>query len=110
MFLFQLLGAKKNCSEYDEHEKNFVNLLEYTNITKHFTTLYEALSNYTNQTVDNPRNLEVLYDTLFIEEQAGLKLPKWTKQFYPDRLREICAFSLTTNTFDDFMIRVKGGE
>lgn len=44
-----------------------------------------------------------------IEKGAGLELPKWTDEVYPDKLLSLAERNLAVLTENDFMKRVKGG-
>lgn len=70
---------------------------------------YKELTEFTGQNMTTITDVEFLYNTLEIEEQFGLKLPKWTEKFYNDEMRQIAARSLAIFTSNTLQRRLRGG-
>lgn len=51
----------------------------------------------------------MLYTTLKVEAEAGLVLPDWTENIYPDKLESLAARSYSLYTESNLMKKVKGG-
>lgn len=70
---------------------------------------YRYLSFHTGLNMSTITDIEFLYNTLEIEEQSGLKLPDWTKNYYNREMREIAARSLAIFTSNTLQQRLRGG-
>lgn len=96
---------------------NELNAALYTLLTKHTGKVsiypaYSALSLFSLcvlQNITNVLDVELLYNTLKIETDAGLTLPDWTENIYPDRLVPMAERSYKLLTETNLMKRVKGG-
>lgn len=53
--------------------------------------------------------MELLYNILDIEEKAGLVLPDWTENIFPDKLLPLAERSYTLFTETSLMKKVRGG-
>jgi len=53
--------------------------------------------------------VELLYGTLKTEVEAGLVLPDWTENIYPEEIRPLAERSYTLFTETNLMKRIKGG-
>ncbi|KOB74384.1 putative Lysosomal acid phosphatase [Operophtera brumata] len=53
-----------------------------------FTELFDYLSKQTNQSMRSVLPVDFLYSTFLAQQDAGLKLPEWTKNVFPHRMRE----------------------
>ncbi|XP_077291034.1 prostatic acid phosphatase-like [Arctopsyche grandis] len=104
-----MLAMKKPCSEYDKHFKAMQESSEYQKLNDSLRDIYGNMSLYTKDSINSIRIVEDLYTSLIIQKQNDLKLPEWTDTLDHDRLKKIAAFSLSQITYDDFMIRMKGG-
>lgn len=59
--------------------------------------------------MSNVLDVELLYNTLKAETEAGLILPDWTENIYPDRLAPLAERSYKLFTETNLMKKVKGG-
>ncbi|GLV36906.1 uncharacterized protein CBL_02259 [Carabus blaptoides fortunei] len=78
------------------------------NLDKH-QELFKALSSVTGLHIKDFDDVQSLYSTLIAEEGYGLKLPDWTKKFYPDTLESLTEYSYIVNAYNDKLKRLKGG-
>ncbi|RLU17240.1 hypothetical protein DMN91_011309 [Ooceraea biroi] len=70
---------------------------------------YKELTKHTGQNMSTITDVEFLYNTLEIEEQHGLQLPPWTRNFYNNEMRKIAARSLAIFTDSTIQKRLLGG-
>lgn len=70
---------------------------------------YKKLTEHTGQNMSTITDVEFLYNTLEIEEQHGLQLPSWTRDFYNNEMRVIAARSLMIFTDSAIQKRLFGG-
>lgn len=105
-----ILAQKKLCPRYDEALRKLLNASTTTDEIKAINDknaeLYEHLSKHSGnvgtimletelltqvacsvsfQNVTNILDIELLYNTLEIEQNAGLALPAWTANVFPDK-------------------------
>lgn len=71
--------------------------------------LFEELTKHTGMPIKTPDDIQSLYGTLRAESEYGLKLPKWTQQYYPDRLTNLTDLSYIYNVYTDEMKQLKAG-
>ncbi|XP_075227290.1 prostatic acid phosphatase-like isoform X2 [Lycorma delicatula] len=71
--------------------------------------LYNYLTENTGQNISTLRDVEILHDTLLIEERNGLPLPTWTRKVYPTLTREKAILSAISFTWNDVLKRFFGG-
>lgn len=55
------------------------------------------------------KQLQRLYNNLFLQDINGLKLPAWSRQVYPEPLMSAMVHSFNIRTETNFMKRIKGG-
>ncbi|CAG2065007.1 unnamed protein product, partial [Timema podura] len=53
--------------------------------------LYSYLTEKTGKDIDSILEVELLYNTLEIEERNGLPLPEWTKSVYPGKMKDLAS-------------------
>lgn len=74
-----------------------------------FTELFDYLTKYTNQSMRSIVPVDYLYSTLQTQQEAGLKLPEWTKNVFPTRMRLPFKLSLATLAYNESMQRLRIG-
>ena len=62
-----------------------------------------------NASVDNMRDVNYLFDTLFIETVYNKTLPMWTEKVYPDKMRYLHDLSFTLTTWTHELKRLRAG-
>ncbi|KAI8439270.1 hypothetical protein MSG28_013107 [Choristoneura fumiferana] len=104
--LDNIVASTKACNVwkamYDE-------LIEETSSDAKYTELYDYLSKYTNQTMRNVRDVDFLYSTLLSQQEAGLKLPEWTKNVFPNKMRTPFMLSLALLSYNETLQRFQVG-
>lgn len=76
---------------------------------KELEPMYVYLSNHTGSDVSSMQELEYLYNTLYIESLYGFKLPNWTKEVFPEKMRPWADFSFRINCYTPKLQRLKMG-
>uniref|UniRef100_A0A182WJC1 Uncharacterized protein n=1 Tax=Anopheles minimus TaxID=112268 RepID=A0A182WJC1_9DIPT len=104
-----LLLVRVSCPRYTETVKETFKLPEIQNLMNANKQLYENLTRITGLTIANPDDVQSLFSTLKAESEFGLKLPAWTKEYYPHKLLPLTKKSYALNVYTDEMKRLKGG-
>lgn len=71
--------------------------------------LFAELTKHTGMPIRTPDDVQSIYSTLRAEEEFGLQLPAWTKQYYPERLLPLTKLSYVYNVYTDEMKKFKAG-
>lgn len=74
-----------------------------------FAELFDYLSKHTNQSMRSVLPVDFLYSTLLSEQDAGLKLPEWTKNVFPHKMREPFMLSLALLAYNETLQRLNVG-
>lgn len=74
-----------------------------------FTELFDYLSKHTNQSMRSVLEVDFLYSALLTEQEAGLKLPEWTKNVFPNKMRVPFMLSLALLSYNETMQRLQVG-
>jgi hypothetical protein len=61
------------------------------------------------QNISTILDVELLYSILEIQKSAGLDLPDWTENIFPDKMLPLVKRSYTLFTETPFMKKIKGG-
>jgi hypothetical protein len=75
-----------------------------------YAELFDYLTKHTNQSMRSVVEVDFLYSTLFAEQEAGLKLPEWTKNVFPNKMRMPFMLSLALLSYNETMQRLKVGK
>lgn len=75
-----------------------------------FTELFDYLTKHTNQTLRSVLDTDFLYSTLLAEQEAGLKLPDWTKTVFPSKMRTPFMLSLAMLSYNESLQRLQVGK
>ncbi|KAG8235722.1 hypothetical protein J437_LFUL016357 [Ladona fulva] len=105
-----LLLVRTPCAQY-HYELERV-LREDENVKKVFEendALFKELTDITGMPITTPEDVQSLYNTLLAEDLFNLTLPEWTKNYYPDRLVPLTAFSFSLSAYTKILQRIKGG-
>ncbi|RZB39347.1 venom acid phosphatase Acph-1 [Asbolus verrucosus] len=105
----QLLLVRRPCAQYHLELDRVMQTEEIQNKLKENEELFKELSEITGKTVENFDDVQDIYTTLRAEEAFNLTLPKWTKNYYPDKLLPPTIFSYVLNAYTDRLKRLKGG-
>ena len=70
------------------------------------------MSNHTGAVVDNPIEVDYVFDTLFIEDTYNFSLPEWTKspmKVYPQPMKVLRDLSFQMTTWTNELKRLRSG-
>lgn len=71
--------------------------------------MFDDLKEHTGLPEVNMQNVGLIYDTLFIMDNYGMKMPNWTKGYYPKALRELHELGFQSMSANRQMTRFNGG-
>ncbi|CAD7084339.1 unnamed protein product [Hermetia illucens] len=106
-----LLAQKKPCPTYDEIlGKLYSNPPpDLKKLNEKSAELYRFLTKNTGKNISNIREVELLFNTLAIEQDAGLTLPAWTESVFPDKMLPLAERNYVLHTETSLMKKIKGG-
>lgn len=85
-------------------------LVAEKNADPKYTELFDYLSKHTNQSMHNVVEVDFLYSTFQTQQEAGLKLPEWTKNVFPNKMRNPFMVSLALLSYNETLQRFKIGK
>ncbi|RVE42758.1 hypothetical protein evm_012582 [Chilo suppressalis] len=104
--LDNIVAGTKECKVW---KTMYEELLAEKNADPKFTELFDYLSKHTNQSMHSVLDVDFLYSTLLTEQEAGLKLPEWTKNVFPNKMRMPYMLSLALLSYNETLQRFKVG-
>lgn len=104
-----LLSSHSHCPRMTELIDDVLTSAEVTSINEKYQWLYDYLAQNINATVDNMKDVNYLFDTLFIETVYNKTLPLWTKKVYPEKMRYLHDLSFTLDTWTHELKRLRAG-
>nr|BAN20384.1 acid phosphatase-1 [Riptortus pedestris] len=107
--LDKVLAMKYPCPKFEAEYRALLKSKEIMEFNKRHQELYDYVAKHTGLVVDGPVQLEYLYSTLLIEAMNNYTLPNWTEKVFPDKLREVSAFSFGLYTYNKHLQRLKNG-
>lgn len=78
-------------------------------VLKENEPLFKELTHFTGMPIKTPDDVQSLYSTLRAEVEYGLTLPKWTIDYFPDRLLPLTERSYLYNVHTDELKMFKAG-
>ena len=90
----------------------FKTYFNVTAINEKYKGLYEYMSNHTGAIINNPVEVDYVFDALFIEEVYNFTLPEWTikpKKVYPEPMKFLRDLSFQLTTWNHELKRLKSG-
>ncbi|CAK9817368.1 Lysosomal acid phosphatase [Anthophora quadrimaculata] len=97
------------CPKYTKLRHTITSLPEVQQIQENNRQLYEELTNLTGMVISTPGDVGSLYGTLTAEKHMNLTLPKWTEDYYPDKLVPLTLYDFQLNVYNDLLKKLKGG-
>lgn len=104
-----MLLVRTPCPRYYEALKEVFESPELKQVQNDYEEIYNELTELTGMEIRTPDDIQSLYSTLRAESEYGLKLPEWTKKFYPDKLVNLTELSYIYNVYTDEMKKFKAG-
>ncbi|XP_059049195.1 lysosomal acid phosphatase-like [Achroia grisella] len=74
-----------------------------------FIELFDYLTKHTNQSMRSVLDVDFLYSSLLIQQETGLKLPDWTKNAFPNKMRQPFMLSLALLSYNETLQRLQVG-
>ncbi|KPJ13773.1 Lysosomal acid phosphatase, partial [Papilio machaon] len=105
--LDNIVAQTKPCKVW---KSMYEELLEEANADPKFSELFDYLSKHTNQSMRSVLDVDFLYSTLQTQQEAGLKLPDWTKNVFPNKMRTPFMLSLALLSYNQTLQRLKIGK
>ncbi|XP_011699163.1 PREDICTED: testicular acid phosphatase homolog [Wasmannia auropunctata] len=104
-----LMLVWNTCPRYTQLRSSVYDLPEVQKVHEDNKQLFAELSNFTGMPIRTFEDVTSLYGTLSAEESMNLTLPKWVKDYYPDKLLPLALYGLQLNTYNDEFRRLNGG-
>ncbi|XP_063373023.1 lysosomal acid phosphatase-like [Cydia amplana] len=104
--LDNIVASTKPCKVW---KAMYEELLEKSNKDAKYTKLFEYLSNHTGQDMHSVLEVDFLYSTFLSQQEAGLKIPEWTKNYFPNQMRSAFMHSLALLSHNHTLQRFKVG-
>ena len=101
--------VRVSCPRYNEALEEVFETEELKKVAKDNAQLYQELTEHTGAPVKTPEDVSSLYSTLRAETEYGLKLPAWTKKYYPEQLIDLTDQSYIYNVYTDELKKFKAG-
>lgn len=107
--LDSVLAGHKNCSEYRHLVQKLIKSPEISKIEDSYKEVYQNLSKCTGLPIKCSKDCVFLYSTLNIQKLHGFRLPCWSKNYFPNPLKEISEFAFKLPCFTVPLKRLKCG-
>lgn len=104
-----LLLVRTECPRYHEALEEALTSDPIKSEIDVYRPMMEELTKITGLNITTPDDIQSLYSTLRTEEEYGLRLPAWTREYYPYQLFEVTTRSYLYNVWTDELKRLKGG-
>lgn len=104
-----MLLVRTPCPRYYEALQEVFESPELKQLYRDNEEMYNELTELTGQDIKTPEDIQSLYSTLRAESEYGLKLPEWTKKFYPDKMLNLTELSYIYNVYTDELKKLKAG-
>lgn len=97
------------CPRAQEASAEVFEMPEIKEALGEYQKLFEEVSRFTGMPMKTTDDIQWLHGTLLAEEEYGLKLPKWTKKYYPEKLTKLAELSYVYSIYTDELKRLKAG-
>jgi prostatic aicd phosphatase len=108
LFEDSLLLVTKSCPRYQEELERVLKEDVDEELDK-YTTMFEELSNYTGWNVKTPLYVLHLHGIFKAQEEFGLELPKWAKEYFPRKIEDLVEKAHIYNSYNAELKKLKGG-
>lgn len=71
--------------------------------------MLEELTKHSGMTIKTPDDVQSLYSTLKAETEFGLRLPPWTRKFFPEKMQNLTDLSYIYNIYTEELKQLKAG-
>jgi prostatic aicd phosphatase len=104
-----LLLVRTPCARYYEALQEVFETRELQRIQRDNEEMYRELTYLTGMDIKTPDDVQSLYSTLRAETEYGLKLPEWTRNYYPNKLLNLTELSYIYNVHTVELQKFKAG-
>jgi len=104
-----LLLVRTACPRYFEALQEVMELPEVKAEIEPYLEMFKELTKLTGMKIAEPEDAQSLYLTLLAEQEFGLKLPDWTKEYFPDKLQFLTEQSYIYNIYNTELQKIKAG-
>ncbi|XP_013196183.2 prostatic acid phosphatase-like [Amyelois transitella] len=104
--LDNIVAGSKKCKLFTEM---YEELKTEKDLEPRFSELFDYLSKYTNQSMRSVLDVDFLYSSMLAQQEAGLKLPEWTKNVFPNKMRTPFMLSLALLSYNESLHRLQVG-
>ncbi|CAK1548625.1 unnamed protein product [Leptosia nina] len=104
--LDNVVAATKSCNSW---KTMYQALLAENNADPKYAELFDSLSKYTNQSMRSILDVDFLFSTLQAQQEAGLKLPEWTRNVFPTKMKQPFMLSLALLSYNESLQRLHTG-
>lgn len=101
---------KSKCDKYDKMFDEIQQSEKVLNIIEENQELFKYLTIHTGSNITTIEDVEMLYNTLDIEQQHNLTLPVWLNETMMATMRQLAALNLALYSETEYMKRMKGGK
>lgn len=100
---------KSQCQKYDKVFDEVQHSEKVLNIIKENQKLFEYLTVHTGSNISTIEDVEMLFNTLEIEQLNNLTLPDWLNTTMLATMKELGSLNLALYSETEYMKRMKGG-
>ncbi|XP_014094596.1 venom acid phosphatase Acph-1 isoform X1 [Bactrocera oleae] len=104
-----LLLVRTPCPRYFEALSEVLELPNVKAEIEPYLDMLSELSLLTGMNLTQPEDVQSLYLTLLAEQEFGLKLPDWTKSYFPQQMQFLTDQSYIYNVYTSEMQKIKAG-
>jgi len=104
-----LLLVRTPCPRYYEAVEEIYQLPEVKSEIEKNKILFDELTQHTGMPIKTPDDVQSLYSTLRAETEFGLRLPQWTRKYYPEKLTNLTDLSYVYNIYTPELKQLKAG-
>lgn len=108
-FTYQHIPILKPCPRVDEAVKEVNESPEVKAILEENKEMTQKLTNLTGSPIKTTCDVHLIYDTLLTESEFGLKLPQWSQEFYPHKLRNLAELCYIHIVYTNELKQLKAG-
>ncbi|XP_064546052.1 lysosomal acid phosphatase [Drosophila montana] len=103
------LRQKVPCPRYEEAVWEVMHLPEVVALHEENSAMLQQLTELTGLNVSYAHDVTNVFISLLAEQAYGLELPKWTKEYFPDKMRPLAAKSYVYDAYTPELRKIKGG-
>lgn len=105
----QILRQKVPCPRYEEAVWEVMHTPEVLALHEKNAELLRELTDLTGLNVTYAHDVTNVFISLQTQLAYGLKLPEWTKDYFPDKMRPLAIKAYTYDAYTPELCKIKGG-